>query len=254
MRSRSGLAGTDSSTPTSPLPNMPTRTPGSGGPVSTNPILAKLSVNPLTDGELTGLNMQMQMPTVVEGGFDGCFAPASAYSMPEHLSGAGSSGGRVSATGAARDSSSGGGGGVAPLLGGVREPSFNSTGAGGSSGLAGAGVRSPRGSNYTGVGEVGPGAAAAAAAAASRPGSGKQSGKLVNLLVQMVRSRDDTQLDSLLQDCKGNYRPNDRHPVTERYVHAADANMQRVCCSSHTAQCCAPHGLCANKGHPTCVA
>jgi hypothetical protein len=39
----------------------------------------------------------------------------------------------------------------------------------------------------------------------------------VCLLVDAVRSRDDTQLELLLQNCiQGVHGTNDRHPVTER--------------------------------------
>lgn len=196
MRSSSGLVGADSSTPTSPVPNLATRQPSSGG--GSSYLSAKLdggALSSMGSGPLTG---------------DGSMASVQAA---------------VTLSSSARDSSSSGGGGalrdlsfsssagVAPLLSGRESYS-----GGGNSSYGSA--SSPRGS-LTGGSEGGAAVAAAAtaaataaAAAAGRPSSGKRT---VCLLVDAVRSRDDTQLADILSHCMtAKVGPNDRHPTTDR--------------------------------------
>jgi len=197
MRSSSGLVGADSSTPTSPVPHLATRQPSSGG--GSSHLLAKLdggALSSMGSGPLIG---------------DGSMASVQ-------LAATVSSGGRDSSSsgggGALRDLSFSSSAGVAPLLSGRESYS-----GGGNSSYGSA--SSPRGS-LTGGSEGGAAAAAAAAtaaataaaAAAGRPSSGKRT---VCLLVDAVRSRDDTQLADILSHCMtAKVGPNDRHPTTDR--------------------------------------
>jgi hypothetical protein len=200
MRSTSGLAGADSSTPTSPVPNMPMRAPSSGG--NSSYLMARLDGGPLTSMGSGSLGSLGEGPLMMP--------PAPS------LVGSPSFNSRDSSSGVGVGMREGGSGGVAPLLGG-RE-SFS--GGGSSTAFGPAAMGSPRSASFSGGSETAAAiaaAAAAATAAATRPFSGK---KTVCLLVDAVRSRDDAQLVSLLEHCiKGVHGLTDRHPITDRSAH-----------------------------------
>lgn len=213
MRSSSGIvsAAADGSAPTSPVPNlMLMRGPSSsGGPGSSSYLMSKLDgssgggggavIGSMGSGPLSDSTVAA---AVVQAGMMG----GSSSSISTSGGGGGSGGSGT------RDSSSAGG--VAPLL--SARDSYS--GGGGGVGMTNSPRTSFSGNIEGGVsGAPSPAAAAAAAvaaAAASRPGSGK---KTVCLLVDAVRSRDDTQLASILACCSGGmHGPNDRHPITDR--------------------------------------
>jgi hypothetical protein len=203
VRSSSGLAGTDSSNPTSPVPNMAPRAPSSGGGGGGGYPLGRVS----DTGTLSSIGSG---PVGYSSAYSPLFASASM------AAGAPISRARDSSSGGLREGSSGG---VAPLLGG--RDSYSGGGGSVVLGSSPAGVRSPR-SSFAGSGNSSSdaanatAAAAAAAAAASRPSSGK---KAVCLLVDAIRSGNDTQLMSLLQHyVRGVHGIKDRHPTTHRCV------------------------------------
>jgi hypothetical protein len=200
VRSSSGFAGTDSSNPTSPVPNLAPRAPSSGGGAGGYP---------LGRSDPGSLSSMGSGPVGYSSAYSPLFAAAAT------AAGAPISRARDSSSGGVREGSSGG---VAPLLGG--RDSYSGGGGGVVLGSSPAAVRSPR-SSFAGSGTsssdaANAAAAAATAAAAIRPSSGK---KAVCLLVDAIHSGDDTQLMSLLQHyVRGVHGIKDRHPATHRYV------------------------------------